>query len=472
MKISVLFLSCAFTGACSSPHVPVPTPVTMEYNVSVEILEDTCADSAIPTDLQLTLKVVLQTDDTMVVTYPAGFVPGYGDYKGMIITDGYTEGMLLTKDGNPDLSVTGDLTMDSADLVFEGQRVLVQDDGTQVPCAGNTKVRLSGPARPLWVNLALDGKYEADYDFYSLVCPPSDPEVNDPISWVVPLDIQDRQGSALFSFNSHNETVWFEMPTSTLASGSINWDGTLHITEQESVDGVTFVAVDYPYEANVTGTFVDGSYYLRMKINNPEYGVCRFVLDATGFKHPPDTVSINNVYRLAFLESNSCIPDANGNPKITNFVMEGDVALRVDGSYLSVMHGFQRFDLRPDPNTTGFFSGKWGNSNLTLDYTAFVAPPEVNLFYTWGRQPQGGGTCNEEYTANGVVGFYPELKLEFPKTRNAKRQLNNATERLPLNTFGPLGTALIKSNKRSLPLSEAPQFVREAIMARRANPIP
>ena len=262
------------------------------------------------------------------------------------------------------------------------------------------------------------------------------------------------------------------MPTATLTSKEFVWNGTLYIVEQESNDGIIFTSSTYPFETNVAGKLLDdGSYYLRMTINNPDWEPCRFVLDATNTKHPPDTVSVNNVYRLAFVESNECIPDVNGNPSVSNFVMEGDLALREDGSYLSVMHGHQRFDLPPDPNTNGLYSGKWGTSTLTLDYTAFVAPSEVNLFYTLGRQPQSGGTCKDSFTANGVVGFYPELKLEFPKTKDAKRQLNNTTERLPLNQFGPLGTALISSNMRSLPLSEAPQFVREAIMARRANSI-
>src|SRR3989344_3932498 len=385
MKTSVLSLLCAFIFACSSPPVPVPTPVDMKYNVNVEMLEDTCADSAIQTDLPPTLKVIPQPDGTMTVKYPTGLIPGSGNYTGLVITDENTSGQLtavVAKDTDKpvpalSLSLTGSLNMDSADLVLEGQRVLFQND-KYVPCDGNTKVRLSGPARPLWDKLAPDGKYNGAYKFYSLVCPPSDPEVNDPVSWVVPLDIQDRNGSARLSFDSHNEMVLFEMPTATLTSKEFVWNGTLYIVEQESNDGIIFTSSTYPFETNVAGKLLDdGSYYLRMTINNPDWEPCRFVLDATNTKHPPDTVSVNNVYRLAFVESNECIPDVNGNPSVSNFVMEGDLALREDGSYLSVMHGHQRFDLPLDPNTIGLYSGKWGTSTLTLDYTAFVAPSEV-----------------------------------------------------------------------------------------------
>src|SRR3989344_5220738 len=133
MKTSVLSLLCAFIFACSSPPVPVPTPVDMKYNVNVEMLEDTCADSAIQTDLPPTLKVIPQPDGTMTVKYPTGLIPGSGNYT---------------------------------DLVLEGQRVLFQND-KYVPCDGNTKVRLSGPARPLWDKLAPDGKYNGAYKFYS-----------------------------------------------------------------------------------------------------------------------------------------------------------------------------------------------------------------------------------------------------------------------------------------------------------------
>jgi len=439
--------------ACGKDHVPVSTPVDMEYNVSIETLEDACTESAIPADLKLTLNVALQTDGIMTINYPAGLVPGYGYYKGMVITDGFTEGKLLTEDGQPDLSVVGSLTMEALDLTFEGQRLVFQDDGTQALCGGNTKVRLTGTARPLWDVATLDGKYEAGYEFYGLTCVPGVPEENEPLKWVVPLDIRDRDGSAFLSFDSHDEALLFEMPTATLASGNVNWEGLVYILSR-----TPFGDLISEFEGSVTGNFAGESYYLRTKFFYiGDQGGCDYVLDITGAKHPPDTVNVNNIYRLAFLKSDECAADANGNPSVSNFVLQGDVALRKDGSYLSVMHGHQRFDLEPKPD--GTYGGSWGNSTQTLDYTASVNPPNVSLSYTWGFQTQTG-TCNESYTAVGVPRFFPEMALDTPKLKDAKRLAKQSEHR-------SLGlSAAIKNSGRKISLSEAPQFVQQAILNR------
>jgi hypothetical protein len=436
----------------------------MEYNVSVETLEDTCTDTAIPTDLQLTPDVALQTDGSMTVEYPTGFVPGYGYHKGLVITDGSTDGRLLTESGDSDISVVGSLTMDSADLVFEGQRLLLQN-GEYVPCAGNTKVRLSGAARPLWDMLVLDGHYRADYDFRGLVCPPSEPTANDPTYWSVPLDMKDQNGSAIFAFDSHDEVLLFQMPKETIASGKINdWHGAMYLIERGY--GFTF-----GLEGSVDGDFVVGDkefYDLWIKFHEANDMGCDYALNASGAKRPPDQTTVPNVYRTTVLKSDGCALDANGQPKVENFEQEADVIFRKNDLKISVMHGIQRFDIDPDPATIGLYTSHWEGGGQTLDYTAFVDPPTVFLFHSWGYDNSDGGRCYEEYTANGVVRYDPDLKLEAPQKRDAKPQPKSTApasiERLPLNKLGPLGTRMLKDGKRMRPLSKAeiPQFVREA----------
>ena len=468
MKTTTLSIFCVLISACGSskvPEVPVPTPVDMEYNVSVEMLEDNCADSAIPTGLTVTLDVALQTDGSMAVEYPIGFVPGYGYDKGLVINDDYTEGMLLTESGDPDISVTGSLTMESADLVFAGQRLLLQEDGSEVLCAGNTKVRLSGAARPFWDVPAFDGKYEAYYDFYGQVCPPAQqPPV--PISWTVPLDIKDLGGSALFVFDSHDEILAFVMPTEILASGQVNWEGEMYLA---------VLPYDlYELEGSVVGDFADGKYSIRMEFHAVGDSTgCNFILEAAGTKRAPDQMSISNVYRMAFSKLDTCQLDANGNPTTEAFEQEGDVALRTNGQ-LTLMYGIERFNL--DPQTDGTYTRHAMGGGLTLDHAASVIPPNLSFSYVWS-EPTQNGTCYITHDVVGVPRYFPDLALDSLKemsdtkprmTRPAPSPVSlhgvNSTERSEPKSFG-LAT-MLKEHAHLRPLSEAPQFVRESIQAR------
>lgn len=457
MKTTALSIFCAFISACSSPNA-TNTIVDMEYNVSVETLEDACGNNPIPEGLTLTLNVALQTDGSMSVTYPAGYIPGSGNYKGLVLMDGHTDGQLTAEPGDPALSVVGSTTMDSVDLVFEGQRVLLRDNGTQTLCANTSKVRLHGTARPFWtMSAALDGKYEAYYNFYGQVCPPAQPYDSD--SWTVPLDIKEYGGSAFFAFDSHDEKLIFEMETETLASGHVDWHGPMYLI-------VSAYNTWYEFEGSVTGDFVEEAYKLRIKFHNVGDATgCDFVLDAAGGKRPPNPANVPNVYRLAFLESDTCKPNTDGSPKTKAFEQEGDIVLRTDGK-LSLMYGNKRFDL--DPETAHTYSGHWMGGGETLDYTVSVVPPALSLSYAWGR-PTDTGMCYTSYTAAGVPRYFPDLELNTPtaevKSRMAGPAPNVVDESGP-RVAGRLAATLKDRGARLRPLSEAPRIVREATRAR------
>lgn len=456
MKNAALSIFCALISACSSPDA---TPVDMEYNVSVETLEDTCENNRIPEGLTVTLNVALQTDGSMSITYPTGYIPGSGNYNGLVITDGNTGGSLTTEEDGPALSVTGNLTMDSADLVFEGQRLLLQNDGSEVLCAGNTKLRLKGAARPFWtMSAALDGKYEAYYNFYGQVCPPAQPY--DSTSWTVPLDIKEYGGSTFFAFDSHDEKLIFEMETETLASGQVDWHGPMYLI-------VPAYDTWYEFEGSVTGNFVETAYKLQIKFHTVGDSTgCDFVLDAAGGKRTPNPANVPNVYRLAFLESDACEPNADGSPKTKAFEQEGDVVLRTD-SKLTLMYGNKRFDL--DPETAHKYTRHWMGGGRTLDFTLSVVPPLLSLSYAWG-EPTSTGMCYTSYTAFGVPRYFPDLKLNAPTAETELRMTGPApsvTDESGPRVADKLAATLKERSARLRPLSEAPRFVREATRTRR-----
>ena len=447
MRNTALFIFCTTAFSCGEPQDPVSTPVDMEYNVSVELLEEGCTENPLPSDLSVTLNITLQTDGSMTVAYPTGFVPGSGNLEGLVVTDGKA---VLSMLDNPDLNVTGTLPMDSADIVFEGQRLILQDTGLETLCAGNTKVHLNGTARPFWEGSVLDGKYEAHYDFYGIICPPGVPGEDEPNSWTVPLDIKNHNGSAFFAFDSHDEILLFEMPTSSLETGSVDWSGKMYLIGR-------VYGYFYEFDGTAVGDFTNGSYSLRLSFHEASTPQCDFVLDASGAKRLPDMANVSNVYRLAFLKSDQCAPDGNGNPTTEVFELEADVALRKD-SKLSMMHGVQRFDL--EEQSAGTYGGHWGNSTMTLDYSVTITPPELSLSYSWGYETTDG-LCYETYTAVGVPRYFPELELNTPKIADEKRRLTKWSEPRELGL-----TARLKDSARLRPLSEAPQFVQQAIFAR------
>lgn len=446
MKTTALLIFCALISACS----PDATPVDMEFDVSVETIEDTCGNDPAPEGLTVTLKVNLKTDDNMAIIYPTGYIPGHGNYKDIVIYDGKLE----AKDTDPShdparksFSMVGGLNMNSVDLVLEEERWLKEDGSESATCV--RKARLKGAARPFSTASAPDGKYEAYYDFYGQVCPPGQPY--DAVSWTVPLDIRDRDDSALFAFDSHDEMLVFEMPTAMLASGNVDWSGLMYL--------VVRPAYFYNFEGKVVGDFQAGAYNLRMDFHDIGDGTgCNYVLKAAGAKRLPDQTKISNVYRLAVSKSDACKPDANGNPTTETFEQEGDVVLRTNGQ-LTLMHDDIRVNL--DPQTDGTYTGHWTGAGRTLDYTATVVPPRLSFSYVWTNQTQNG-TCRTAYEVAGVPRYFPNLALDFPKTTNLKPRL---TESKPM-TRG-LAATLKDRGARLRPLSEAPQFVRETIRPRR-----
>ncbi len=461
---TVLLILCASLAACPSPDAtPVPTPVDMEYNVNVETLEDTCGNDPAPEELIVTLNVGLQADDSMSISYPTKYVPGpedipgHSDYKGLVIYDG-----VVAKDfkvshpstigsGDDVYSIVGNLTQDSADLVIEKQGWRM--DGTEEPVPCVRKVHMHGTARPFWT-AALDGKYEADYIFYGGVCPP-DPLPPNPFFWTVPLDIKDHGNSVVFAFDSRDENLMFEMPTEIIASGNVNWFGLIHLV---STSGW------YEFKGSVVGAFMDGgAYSLRMDFNEIEdSSKCEYVLKANGAKHAPDLAKVQNVYRLALSKSDTCVPDANGNPTTKTFEEEGAVVFRTETDELTLMHGNKRIDLSPQAD--GTYTGHWQADGATLDYAASVVPPKLSFSYAYGL-PTQNGTCRIAYEAVGVPRYFPDLALDPPKMPDAKTRLTRpapgvAEESEPRS----LGLAtILKDRARSRPLSEAPAFVREAI---------
>ncbi|TSC83974.1 MAG: hypothetical protein G01um101413_777 [Parcubacteria group bacterium Gr01-1014_13] len=456
MKNTVLStIFCALLAACS-PNV---TPVDMEYNVSVETIEDTCGNDPAPDGLTIPFNVALQTDNKINVWYPAGYAPGRGDYKGFIIYDGQTdfESKRPSKTGPGDdvVRISGSLTMDFMDITIEERRWR-QEETEPVPCI--RKARLRGAARPFSTLTALDGKYEAYYDFYELVCPPGQPQENDPVPWTVPLDIKDQNGSALFAFDSYDENLMFAMPTETLASGNIDWDGAIYLIGRTS-------GIFYEFEGNVAGKFVDGSYYLRIKFHEiGDTTGCDFVLDANGAKRMPDPTSISNTYRLAFLESDACRHDAFGDITLTKTEQEGEIVFHTDGR-LTLMHSNERFNLKAQ--TDGSYTGSWSAGGVTLKYKLTAAPPNLSFsfMYAW---PTDEGYCDIATEVAGVPRYFPGLALTTPKRTSENLQMarysSNATEKLNFKSLGL--AAKIKNRARLHPLSEAPQFVREAILAR------
>lgn len=442
----VLSIFCASLAACS----PDATPMDMEYNVNVETLEDTCGNDPAPEGLTVPLNVALQKDGSMTVSYPTGYTPGRGDYKDFIIYDGETDITYnrpsKTESGDNIVHIYGDLTKDFVNLIIEERRWRADSETEPAPCV--RKARLRGAARPFWTVAALDGKYEAYYDFYGQVCP-SGQQPLIPISWTVPLDISDQNGSALFAFDSHDEILIFSMQTEMLASGKVNWKGEIYLAV------LPFNL--YELEGKVVGKFMDGTYSLRMDFHDIGDGTgCEFILEAAGTKRAPNQAEISNVYRLALSKSDTCKPDADGNPTTDAFEQEGDAVLRTNGQ-LTLMHGIKRFNL--DPQTDGTYANHWTGGGETLDYAASVVPPNLS-FSSTRRKPTQNGTCDITYQAVGVPRYFPDLALNFPKTANAKPRLVGSEPK----SFGL--AAKIKDHARMRPFSEAPAIVREAIEAR------
>ncbi len=446
MKTAVLSTFCTLLIACS----PDVTPVDMEYSVSVETLEDTCVDDPAPEGLTIPFNFALQTDGSMTVSYPTRYAPGRGEYFDFIVYDGETDLTSTrpskTGPGDDVVRIFGSLTMVSTDLTIEERRWR-QEEGTEpVPCV--RKASLRGAARPFSTVSALDGKYEAYYYFYGQVCPPGQRPVI-PIEWTVPLDIKERNGFAFFSFNSHDENLMFEMPTEALASGNVDWNGTMYLAVQP---------FDlYEFEGSVVGSFMDGKYSLNMKFHEVGDSTgCNFDLEAAGRKRAPDQTRISNVYRLAFSTSDACAPDTDGNPTTEVFEQEGDVVFR-SNDQLTFMHGNERVNL--DQQADGTYARHWMSGGETHDFTVSIVPPKLSFSHVYGQQTQNSA-CHTTLEAVGVPRYFVDLALDAPKLTDAKPRLAKSEPK-------PFGlAATLKNMARLRPLSEAPPIVREALYNR------
>lgn len=456
MKTIALSIFCATLVACSSsltPPVETKTiPVDMEYNVSVETLEDTCGNVPAPGGLIITLNVALRTDGSMVVSYPTDYAPGLGRYKGLIVHDdgavdyfNATDPTVMPPDDNG-TSIVGSVTMDSVDLVIEERRR--KGTGTNaVPCV--RKALLHGAARPLWTAGALDGKYEATYAFYEYVCAP-DPLPSDPLRWTVPLDVKEHGETTVFAFDSRDENLTFQMPTENLRSGNVNWSGPMYIVTPLEV---------YEYKGSVVGTFGNGSYNLRIDFSDlGDFSGCNYVLEATGAKRAPDYAKIPNIYRLVFSESDACELDAEGKPTKYNFEQEGEVVFQ-SNSNLTLMFYNRRVDLLPQED--GTYGVDWVYETITHSYTVVAIPPKLHFLYVM-ETAVGDGTCLTTFQTVGTPRYFADLAVDPRETPRVKPRLAESQSRPPEGL-----AAKLKNNARVLPLSETPMFILEAIRTRR-----
>lgn len=444
MRISAPFPVIALAAACSADA----TPVDMEYLVTVETTEDTCGRDPAPEGFRVVLDARLGPDGRVTLEYPSGYAPGRGAYDGVGVHDGEVKhsasGVSAYGQGDDVHRISGTLTMEKADLVIEERRAT---GGGPRSCV--RKARLRGDARPLWT-AELDGKYEADYAFYGLVCPPDAPSV--PMSmWTVPLDIQDYGDSALFAFDSRDENLTFEMPAEDFAFGNVSWYGPIYI--------IVPPFGWYELEGGVAGFFLGGRYDLRISFHEiGDVSGCAYILDAGGAKRPPDPARANNVYRLAYAKSDACQPDGEGNPMTETFEQEGEIVFMADGR-MTLMHGYQRVDL--EPLSDGRFAGHWEQGGATLDYAAAVDPPDLTFSYVY-ELPWSDGTCRIAFEAIGVPRYFDDLELFPPDLPTADPQARMLLASPPVVRPGGLAETLSPC-QRLRPFSEAPPTVLKAI---------